>query len=256
MSTPWDVALLRQDAMVDGQRRLVRHFEDEPSLAAITLACGGMYVTIRRTYDDEPETEPSTGFVWSVAYAGYRFDSIGADVWEPDCDPDMKCRRIFPTAESAYDDYLIQLERSVRESLREKRIVQTERAYMRPAEEAKLVRQVLKEAFPGVRFSVTSREYTGGGTVVVRWQDGPTRETVQALMEIFRSEKWETSLDRYVHFSHTLDGKPVAFLAGSVSCERNSGYRHDAPAEPRYAVALPSPTADRIVVVGTPGGAS
>lgn len=47
-----------------------------------------------------------------------------------------------------------------------------------PKEVAKIARKELKEAFPGVKFSVRTSLYAGGSSIDVRWTDGPTKDEV------------------------------------------------------------------------------
>ena len=49
---------------------------------------------------------------------------------------------------------------------------------------AKNIRQELKAAFPGVKFSVTKRDY---GSVSVKWTDGPTVDQVDAITGKYKS---------------------------------------------------------------------
>lgn len=51
-----------------------------------------------------------------------------------------------------------------------------------PAYVAKIARARLAEAWPSVKFSVTSENYTGGSSIDVRWLDGPTVEQAEALV--------------------------------------------------------------------------
>jgi hypothetical protein len=53
--------------------------------------------------------------------------------------------------------------------------------YINAVETAKLVRQALKEAFPGIKFSVRSKH-----SLNVRWTDGPNEEQVKAVVNCFR----------------------------------------------------------------------
>jgi hypothetical protein len=48
-------------------------------------------------------------------------------------------------------------------------------------ETAKLVRQSLKEAFPGVKFAVRSSTYSGGASIDVSWTDGPNAVQVESI---------------------------------------------------------------------------
>ena len=57
--------------------------------------------------------------------------------------------------------------------------------YLTCAETAKLIRQALKEAFPGVKFSVRSSTYGGGASITVGWTDGPTSDQVDGILNVF-----------------------------------------------------------------------
>lgn len=57
--------------------------------------------------------------------------------------------------------------------------------YESAAETAKRLRLALKNAFPGVKFSVRSRTYSGGASIDVSWTDGPTAKTVDRLADTF-----------------------------------------------------------------------
>lgn len=61
------------------------------------------------------------------------------------------------------------------------------------AEVAKKIREELKKAFPGVKFSVRSSSYTGGSSISVKWANFPT---VKAVEEVARKYK-EVSYDEY-----------------------------------------------------------
>jgi len=50
---------------------------------------------------------------------------------------------------------------------------------------AKEVRKVLKETYPGVKFSVRSHRYSGGSSVEIWWTDGPTTTEVKKLTDGF-----------------------------------------------------------------------
>ena len=87
-------------------------------------------------------------------------------------------------------------------------------------ETAKIVRQCLKEAFPGVRFSVRGKSYSMGSSINVRWYGGPLTKTVEALVERF-ADAGSMQIDDYVPTRrHEVSGKPVAFGADYIFCER------------------------------------
>lgn len=51
---------------------------------------------------------------------------------------------------------------------------------------AQLIRQALKIAFPGVRFSVTSDSFANGTSVSIAYKDGPTRKQVEQCTPLLR----------------------------------------------------------------------
>lgn len=57
--------------------------------------------------------------------------------------------------------------------------------YLTCTETAKLVRQALKAAWPGVKFSVRSNRYAGGASIDVKWTDGPTEYAVKRVTGLY-----------------------------------------------------------------------
>lgn len=53
--------------------------------------------------------------------------------------------------------------------------------YIRVAQVAANLRTELKRKFPGVKFSVTSKTFSGGNDINVNWVDGPTSAQVEAV---------------------------------------------------------------------------
>jgi hypothetical protein len=51
------------------------------------------------------------------------------------------------------------------------------------AEMAKLMREKLKQRFPGVKFKVRSHRYAGGSSVRIEWICGPDTDDVRAITE-------------------------------------------------------------------------
>jgi hypothetical protein len=93
--------------------------------------------------------------------------------------------------------------------------------YLSCAETAKLIRKTLKEAFPGVGFSVRSSEYAGGASVDVRWTDGPTRADVERIAKTFQGATFDGMTDCKDVVRKRLDGERVHFGADFVCCERH-----------------------------------
>lgn len=88
------------------------------------------------------------------------------------------------------------------------------------AETAKLVRSSLKEAFPGVKFSVRGREYSGGASIRVEWLDGPTAREVEQITNRFKASYFDGSIDYQGSIHQMMDGKQVIFGADYIFTER------------------------------------
>lgn len=95
-----------------------------------------------------------------------------------------------------------------------------ERKYLSCAETAKLVRQALKESFPGVKFSVRSDSYSGGASIDVRWEDGPTGKQVDEILGAFEGAYFDGMIDYKGSRYHKLDGQPVHFGANFIHGSR------------------------------------
>jgi len=64
---------------------------------------------------------------------------------------------------------------------------------------AELIRQALKKAFPGQKFSVTSETFSMGSAVDVRYTDGPAYDEVRAIVEGFKSGTFNSMDDSYTY---------------------------------------------------------
>lgn len=76
---------------------------------------------------------------------------------------------------------------------------ETTSRYIDTADVAKLVRKHLKKEFPGVKFSVRTDRYAGGSSVDVKWTDGPTANTVDAVIAPFSGAKFDGMIDLKYH---------------------------------------------------------
>jgi Large polyvalent protein associated domain 29 len=88
------------------------------------------------------------------------------------------------------------------------------------AETAKLVRQALKEAFPGMKFSVRSHTYSGGASINISWIDGPNSVQVEAVADTFKAAYFDGSIDYQGSIYHMVDGQQVHFGADFIFCRR------------------------------------
>lgn len=55
--------------------------------------------------------------------------------------------------------------------------------WLTTAETAQIIRQELKAAFPGIKFSVRIKEYSGGCSTTVRYTNGPKEKEVKAVVD-------------------------------------------------------------------------
>lgn len=62
---------------------------------------------------------------------------------------------------------------------------------------AKNIRTELKRAFPGVKFSITSKSYSGGNSVDIHWTDGPTSKEVEAITSKYQQGSFDGMTDSY-----------------------------------------------------------
>jgi hypothetical protein len=60
---------------------------------------------------------------------------------------------------------------------------------------ATLVRKHLKRQFPGVKFSVRSKRYSGGSSIDVDWTDGPTSKQVQSVCDLYKGASFDGMID-------------------------------------------------------------
>lgn len=92
--------------------------------------------------------------------------------------------------------------------------------YLTCAETAKLIRTALKEAFPGVKFSVKSKTYSGGASITVGWTNGPTSDQVDGIVKAFEGSYFDGMTD-YKGSNYTaINGEEVRFGADFVFTNR------------------------------------
>ena len=102
-------------------------------------------------------------------------------------------------------------------------------------ETAKLVRQALKERFPGVKFSVRSDSYAGGASISVNWTDGPTSSMVDEVLNIYEGAGFDSMTDMKTYNEPTLMALPDGNVeALSFGADYVQGSRRISDARRRY----------------------
>jgi len=95
--------------------------------------------------------------------------------------------------------------------------------YISAADTAKMLRQALKERFPGVKFGVRTSVYSGGASIHVKWYDGPEVNAVDAVAQQFKGATFDPMTDtKHLHTTRLPDGREVRFGAHYIFCNRYS----------------------------------
>lgn len=77
---------------------------------------------------------------------------------------------------------------------------------------AQAIRKELKQAFPGIKFSVTSDNFSMGNSVDVSWTDGPTSEHVQQIVNKYQYGHFDGMTDSYEHSNSRTDIPQAKFI--------------------------------------------
>ena len=72
---------------------------------------------------------------------------------------------------------------------------------------AQAIRVELKTKFPNITFRVTSKNYSGGDSVDVEWELGPTTKEVEALINKYQYGQFNGMDDMYEH-TNRIEGLP------------------------------------------------
>lgn len=88
--------------------------------------------------------------------------------------------------------------------------------YLSCSDTGALIRAALKEAFPGTRFSVRSRD----SSVDVDYTDGPAADDVERIAHAFQGGYFDGMIDYAGSLYHELDGRRVHFGAKYVFVHR------------------------------------
>ena len=80
-------------------------------------------------------------------------------------------------------------------------------------ETAKLIRKELKNAFAGIKFSVTCDKYAGGASIWITYDKstGISQDAVRAIADKFESQKFDGSTDSTSYVTSEIDGVPVRY---------------------------------------------
>lgn len=115
-----------------------------------------------------------------------------------------------------------------------------ESGYIPVADTAKLIRPLLKAAFPGVKFSVKSDSYAGGASIDISWTDGPSKKAVEKIAKPFAGAGFDGMIDMKYSKSAWL------LPDGTATWGSSSGTGDSRGSEPGYKYEKPHPDAKKV----------
>lgn len=78
--------------------------------------------------------------------------------------------------------------------------------YLSVAETAKLVRNVLKQRFPAVKFSIRSKSYSGGASINISYSMGPKTSDVEKTAHLYEGATFDGMQDLKEYHDTVLAG--------------------------------------------------
>lgn len=75
---------------------------------------------------------------------------------------------------------------------------------------AQEIKKLLKEKYPGTKFRVKSEVYSGGDSVRVYWDFGPTNQEIDHIIDEYQDGDFDGMEDLYNYRKHEDDNKPRA----------------------------------------------
>jgi hypothetical protein len=83
------------------------------------------------------------------------------------------------------------------------------------------IKRELSQAFPGIAFSVRSDSFSGGDSVDVHWENGPTTKEVEAITSKYQEGSFDGMQDLY-EYDHSPMAKAVSTWLGSAKYVQES----------------------------------
>lgn len=91
-------------------------------------------------------------------------------------------------------------------------------SYIKGTEQAKMIRNALKVAFPGFKFD--SIRVSRGSAIDISWTDGPTAKDVDAIVQPFSGGYFDGMEDYRGSYVKSFQGKQIGFLADFIFTRR------------------------------------
>jgi hypothetical protein len=109
-----------------------------------------------------------------------------------------------------------------------------EKLYPTPTAAAKGIRVELKQAFPGIKFSVRTSYYSMGDSIHIAWDFGPKTDEVKHIVNKYQEGSFDGMTDSYTHDDQLIactDGK-LRILGGTKYVQTLRGYQTHEKLEP------------------------
>jgi len=114
------------------------------------------------------------------------------------------------------------------------------------AKAASAIKAELKAAFPGIKFSVTSSNFSNGNSVSIHWVDGPTSEAVDSITGKYQYGHFDGMIDLY-EYSNTREDIPQAkFVSCSRQMSPEAGALIKSDIEKDFGITLTDSEAQRV----------
>lgn len=105
-----------------------------------------------------------------------------------------------------------------------------ETKYLSAAETAALIRVQLKNNFPGCKFYVNSKTYSGGASINVKWIDGPSKSQVEPILAAFNGADFDGMEDlKSYNTAWLLPDGSAKFETYAASARREIHYTQPHP---------------------------
>ncbi len=96
-----------------------------------------------------------------------------------------------------------------------------ERNYTDTTDSAKAIRATLKDHYPGIKFRVRSKKYSGGSSIGCGWTDGPDPTTVDILVQPFSGATFDGMIDLKEYHSSGYNGLEIHWGADFIFTGRH-----------------------------------
>lgn len=106
--------------------------------------------------------------------------------------------------------------------------------YLTCTETAKMVRKILKEAYPMIKFSVRSSTYSMGASIHIEYWGGPTEKEIEDLVGILQGASFDGMTDCKSYHACYIDGELVRSGADFIFINR------------KFTAAMLKPIADEV----------